>query len=99
MQTNVSNISRQSVAQAVALARQKVADSTRWLNAVNKAYQELELNQWIFDGATLRIASRTQRVTYHVTEHTCGCTSHAHGKPCWHRASFKLLTNAAQLAA
>lgn len=91
----LAQIDRAKVASIVASARAKVANDTRWLNAINRAYAELELNQWLFNGSVLIVASRTSTKRYHVTASACQCQAAAKGRPCWHRAAHRLLSRAA----
>ena len=91
----LATIDRAKVGAVVASARAKVASDTRWLNAINRAYAELELNQWLFTGRVLVVASRTSAKRYHVTATTCECQAAAKGRPCWHRAAHRLLSRAA----
>lgn len=91
----LATIDRAKVGAVVASARAKVASDTRWLNAINRAYAELELNQWLFTGRVLVVASRTSTKRYHVTATTCECQAAAKGRPCWHRAAHRLLSRAA----
>jgi hypothetical protein len=98
--TTTAPITRQAVAAALAEARRKAADSRRWLNAVNKASVELETQGWSFDGSTLVVSSRTTAGRrYTVTAAGCTCAAAGAGRACWHRAAYKLLLNAAALAA
>ena len=94
------HITRHTVAQALAQARRDCASSVRWLNAVNRAALELEVGGWQFDGETLRMPSATNpsaRCT--VNEHGCSCKAGQAGKPCKHRAAWRLLIKAAEIAA
>lgn len=91
---SIAQIDRAKVGSVVAAARAKVANDTRWLNAINKAYQELETNQWVFNGRVLVVASRTSAKKYRVTANDCQCQAHAKGRPCWHRAAHRILTRA-----
>ncbi len=97
--TSLAHVNRHSVAQAIAQARRDCANSIRWLNAVNKAALELEVGGWQFDGATLRMPSAINpSVRYTVNEHGCTCTAGAHHKPCKHKAAWRLLIKASELA-
>lgn len=95
IERNLKNIDRATVAAIVASARERLNDDRRWLNALNKAYQELELNQWLYTGRVLKIKSRSSaKTTYTVTPNQCTCQAFAKGQPCWHRAAAKLLQRA-----
>ena len=99
MQTNVAHITKDTVAKAVATRRRAVIANDRRVKAVNKAYDELNLSQWVFDGHHLVIASRTRKITYRLDSPHCTCESAQFGKPCWHAEAYIILSNAAQLAA
>ena len=86
-------ITREAIAQVVAAARTKAID-TRWLNALNKAYAELLLDRWQWNGTALMVASRTSSRRYNATERTCECTAYAKGSPCWHRAAARIVATA-----
>ncbi len=91
-------ISRQTVAAALAAARTEAAEHRAWINAINRAALNLEACPWAFDGDTLRIASATTRGTrYTVTPKGCECKAAQDGRPCWHRAAWRLLRKAAEL--
>ena len=91
-------VNRQSVAAALHTARVECAQYTAWLNAVNRAALNLEACPWAFDGETLRIASATTRGTrYTVNPEGCECKAAQDGRPCRHRAAWRLLRKAAEL--
>ena len=88
-----------TVALALCDARAKCAASHRWLNAVNRAALNLESCRWQFEGDTLRIESATDSgIFYTMTVEVCPCKAGGSGKPCWHRASVRLLCKAAEMA-
>jgi hypothetical protein len=96
----LSSVTRSNVARAVAAARAACANRPYWLNAVNRAVFELEVGHWAFDGTVLLIASSTApRVRYTVDASGCTCKAGKAGKPCKHRAAWRLLINAAAHAA
>ncbi len=95
----VQHITKESIARAIAQARVECADSRRWLNAVNRAAVELLVSHWQFDGQILAIESATSPGTrYHVDATGCDCPASHAGKPCKHRAAWRLLCKAAELA-
>lgn len=81
--------------QVVDTARSATND-TRWLNAINEAYDFL-LNPHtdtiqIADDGTALIPSNSGNHTYKANG-VCQCYAFAHGKhPCWHRAAARLIT-------
>jgi len=82
------------------MARVECSESHRWLNAVNRAAVELFCSHWSFDGEVLSIESATTPGTrYLVDTHGCTCSAGAHGKPCKHRAAWRLLIKAAEIHA
>ena len=84
--------------QTVAAARTEAAEHRRWITAINRAALNLEACPWAFDGETLRIASATTRGTrYTVRPEGCACKAAQDGRPCWHRAAWRLLRKAAEL--
>jgi hypothetical protein len=88
-------ITTAAIAAALSTARAKVADNARWMTALNKASLEIISTPWVWYGHTLKIKSRTaSTVWYTVTATSCGCQAFAKGNACWHRAAFKLLSNA-----
>ena len=92
------SISRQTVAAALAAARTEAAEHRLWITAINRAALNLEACSWAFDGETLRIASATTRGTrYTVSPEGCECKAAQDGRPCWHRAAWRLLRKAAEL--
>ncbi len=92
------SISRQTVAAALAAARTEAAEHRAWMNAINRAALNLEACPWAFDGETLRIASATTRgARYTVNPSGCECKAAQDGRPCWHRAAWRLLCKAAEL--
>ncbi len=96
--TVAQSISRQTVAAALAAARTEAAEHRLWITAINRAALNLEACPWAFDGETLRIASATTRGTrYTVTPDGCECKAAQDGRPCWHRAAWRLLRKAAEM--
>ena len=92
------SINRQTVAAALAAARTEAQEHRLWITAINRAALNLEACPWAFDGETLRIASATTRGTrYTVTLDGCECKAAQDGRPCWHRAAWRLLRKAAEL--
>ena len=92
------SISRRTVAAAIRQARIEAAEHKAWINAINRAALNLEACPWAFDGETLRIASATTRGTrYTVSPEGCECKAAQDGRPCWHRAAWRLLRKAAEL--
>ena len=91
-------VSRQTVAAAVRQARVEAAEHKAWINAINRAALNLEACPWAFDGETLRIASASTRGTrYTVTPDGCECKAAEAGRPCWHRAAWRLLVKAVEM--
>ncbi len=96
--TVAQSINRQTVAAALAAARTEAAEHRLWITAINRAALNLEACPWAFDGDTLRIASATTRGTrYTVNPDGCECKAAQDGRPCWHRAAWRLLRKAAEL--
>ena len=94
-----SLVNRKAMGKALAQARKVCANNRPWLNAVNRAALNLEACPWQFDGDTLRIASATEGGTFHrVDAHGCDCRAFQKGQPCWHRAAWRLLCKAAEVA-
>ncbi len=93
-------INRQTVAAALRQARIEAAEHQAWITAINKAALNLEAAPWVFDGEVLRIASATTpSARYTVDKQGCGCKAGQQGKPCWHRAAWRLLCKAAEMVA
>ncbi len=98
--TVAQSINRQTVAAALAAARTEAAEHRLWITAINRAALNLEACPWAFDGETLRIASATTRGTrYTVSPEGCECKAAQDGRPCWHRAAWRLLRKAAEMVA
>ena len=95
--TVAQSINRQTVAAALKQARIEAAEHTAWINAINRAALNLEACTWVFDGEALRIASAAGCGRYTVTSQGCECKAAQAGKPCWHRAAWRLLRKAAEL--
>ena len=94
----VQQVNRSTVAAALAAARTEAATHRARINAINRAALNLEACSWAFDGDTLRIASATTRGTrYTVSPEGCECKAAQDGRPCWHRAAWRLLRKAAEL--
>ncbi len=93
-------VTRPNVGAALRTFRLSYANSPRELNAINRAALNLESCFWQFSGAELVIESATQTglVKYHVQHDACDCAAAAHGKACWHRAAYRLLSKAAAMA-
>ena len=92
------SISRQTVAAAIRQARIEAAEHKAWINAINRAALNLEACPWAFDGEILRIASAsTNGARYTVSDEGCECKAAQEGRPCWHRAAWRLLVKAVEL--
>lgn len=91
------SISRQTVAAALHAARIEAAEHRAWINAINRAALNLEACPWAFDGDVLRIASASSTHRYSVTPNGCECKAGQAGRPCWHRAAWRLLCKAAEM--
>ncbi len=87
----------QTVAAAIRQARIEAAEHKAWINAINRAALNLEACGWAFDGDVLRIASASGNGRYTVTPEGCECKAAEAGRPCWHRAAWRLLRKAAEL--
>ncbi len=95
--TVAQSISRQTVAAALREARIQAAEHKAWINAINRAALNLEACPWVFDGEILRIASASSGTRYTVTPEGCECKAFEAGRPCWHRAAWRLLCKAAEV--
>ncbi len=96
--TVAQSMNRQTVAAALAAARTEAAEHRLWITAINRAALNLEACPWAFDGETLRIASATTKGTrYTVSPEGCECKAAQDGRPCWHRAAWRLLRKAAEV--
>lgn len=95
-----AHVNRQNVALALQAARTEARDHQLWINAINKAALNLEACGWAFDGDVLQIASATTPAVRYTVDHTgCECKAGQAGRPCWHRAAWRLLRKAAEMAA
>ncbi len=91
-------VNRQTVAAALRQARIEAAEHRQWIAAINRAALNLEACGWAFDGEALVIASATTpSARYTVTMEGCECKAGQAGRPCWHRAAWRLLRKAAEL--
>ena len=75
-------------------ARAAAANDSRWLNAIETAYDWLlQQDSVTFDAAThsLRVQSASHPSLIYVANGTCQCKSSAGGKACWHRAAARLV--------
>jgi hypothetical protein len=90
-------VNRQTVAAALQAARTEAAEHRAWINAINRAALNLEACPWAFDGEVLRIASASSTARYTVGVDGCECKAAQDGRPCWHRAAWRLLRKAAEM--
>ena len=91
-------VNRQTVAAALKQARIEAQEHRDWINAINRAALNLEACSWAFDGELLVIQSATDsRTRYHVDERGCECRAGQQGRPCWHRAAWRLLVKASEV--
>jgi hypothetical protein len=92
-------ITREQVGAALRQARLDCAHSIRWLNAVNRAALDLEACRWAFDGDILKIESASGTGEwYRASTDGCTCKAGQASKPCKHRAAWRLLRKAGELA-
>ncbi len=92
-------VNRQTVAAALREARIQAAEYRAWINAINRAALNLEAVTWAFDGDVLRIASASTNARYTVTPEGCECKAGNAGRPCWHKAAWRLLYKAVEMMA
>ncbi len=90
-------VNRSTVALALAAARIEAAKHQAWINAINRAALNLEACLWQFDGDILVIRSATSAARYTVDAQGCPCHAGKAGKPCWHKAAWRLLCKAAEM--
>ena len=90
-------VNRQTVAAALQAARTEAAEHRAWINAINRAALNLEACPWAFDGEVFRIASASSSTRYTISGDGCECKAGAAGRPCWHRAAWRLLRKAAEM--
>ncbi len=93
----LEQVSRKTVGEAIKQARIEAAEHQQWITAINKAALNLEAAPWAFDGEVLRIASASSSARYTVTPEGCECRAGQNGKPCWHRAAWRLLVKASEV--
>ncbi len=90
-------VNRQTVAAALQAARTEAAEHRAWINAINRAALNLEACPWAFDGEVLRIASASSSARYTISVDGCECKAGQAGRPCWHRAAWRLLRKPAEM--
>ena len=97
---NLTTVDRPHVGQALRQFRINYANNSRVLNALNRAALNLKASPWQFDGEELVIESATQvgTVRYHVKYDVCDCQAASHSRSCWHRAAYRLLKKATEIA-
>lgn len=93
------NITREHVGRALYSWRKNVEHNARDLNAVNRAALNLEACPWYFSpsGELVITSASDSRTRYHVTLDGCDCRAGNAGRPCWHRAAWRLLRKAAEM--
>lgn len=73
-------------------AKAKAAGNQRWLNAIDRAMEELITNPYVdYRDGVLLVLSPTSGTIYEVTEGICFCAAFWAGKPCKHRAQKRLI--------
>jgi hypothetical protein len=84
------NLDPTTLTQVVNSAKLAAADSPRWLNAIDRAAQELADNPYIArQDDHLLIGSPSGEI--YEANGTCQCRAYLTGKPCWHRAARRLV--------
>lgn len=85
------NLDCNILSQVVCKALADAADHPRWINAINRAFQEIDSNPWIERGehGGLLIGSPSGHV--YAANGVCQCEAYAHGRACWHRAAARLV--------
>lgn len=81
------------LSQVVSKALADAAAHPRWINAINRAFQEIDSNPWIErnpEGHGLIIGSPSG--TCYSANGVCSCEAYTRGKQaCWHRAAARLV--------
>jgi hypothetical protein len=75
-------------------ARDATSGDSRWLNAIDSAYDWLLWQDSVtYDAAThaLTVQSATHPSVLYVANGKCQCRASANGEACWHRAAARLV--------
>jgi hypothetical protein len=86
------NLNCTILSQVVSKALADAVAHPRWVNAINRAFQEIDSNPWIernAEGHGLIIGSPSG--TVYSANGVCQCEAYAHGRACWHRAAARLV--------
>lgn len=86
------NLNCTLLSQVVSKALADASAHPRWINAINRAFLEIDSNPWIernSDGHGLIIGSPSG--TAYSANGVCSCEAYQHGRACWHRAAAGLV--------
>jgi hypothetical protein len=80
------------LSQVVSKALVDAVAHPRWVNAIRRAFEEIDSNPWIernTEGHGLIIGSPSG--TVYSANGVCQCQAFEHGHACWHRAAARLV--------
>jgi hypothetical protein len=86
------NLNTSILATVVAQALSDAQEYPRWVNAIRRAFEEIDSNPWIErnpSGHGLIIGSPSG--TCYSANGECSCPAFAFGRACWHRAAARLV--------
>jgi hypothetical protein len=86
------NLHSSTLAAVVEQALQDASQYPRWVNAIRRAFEEIDSNPWIErnpSGHGLIIGSPSG--TCYSANGECSCPAFAFGRACWHRAAARLV--------
>jgi len=99
------NLNATTLAAVVEKATHDAAAHQRWVNAIQRAADELDSNPWIERGELHGLVIGSPSGRLYSANGVCGCEAYTFGRPCWHRAAARIVrlcdereASAAQLA-
>lgn len=85
------NLDCHILGQVVSKALADAADHPRWINAIQRAFEELDSNPYIARGELHGLVIGSPSGNVYSANGVCQCQAYLNGHACWHRAAARLV--------
>lgn len=85
------NLNCHMLGQVVSKALADASGHPRWINAIRRAFEELDSNPYITRGELHGLVIGSPSGKLYSANGTCQCEAYSHGHACWHRAAARLV--------
>lgn len=79
------------LAQVVSKALADAAEHPRWINAIRRAFEEVDSNPYIERNTHGGLIIGSPSGACYSANGVCSCEAYTYGRACWHRAAARLV--------